>query len=173
MLYHGSIFPALSTIRANSKSHTTGKSVAYFTEDRCYALVCCRSSAENFVTMGLGPDGKQHYFERFPNQLEVLYKGRTGYLYSPASTEGFLPGKGHAWESGMDVPVAQCTVIADVYSEILQEEAMENMVIHRYAEIDPAKQKRQANYFRDHLWDEGAEMAQFYRTHFSALWDEK
>ena len=73
MIYHGSCISGLHTIKANSKSHSTGKMVAYFSEDRCYALVCCRSRAENYVTMGVGADGRQHYIEYFPNQLETLY----------------------------------------------------------------------------------------------------
>ena len=72
MIYHGSCISGLHTIKANSKSHSTDNFVAYFSEDRCYALVCCRSRDENFVTMGVGADGKQHYIERFPNQLETI-----------------------------------------------------------------------------------------------------
>ena len=82
MIYHGSCISGLHTIKANSKSHSTGRLVAYFSEDRCYALVCCRIKAENFVTMGVGADGRQHYFERFPNQLESLYKaGRVIFIF--------------------------------------------------------------------------------------------
>ncbi len=171
MIYHGSCIAGLHTIKANSKSHSTGKFVAYFSEDRCYALVCCRSRAENFVTMGVAADGRQHYFERFPNQLEAIYKGKQGYVYSLDTTDGLTRGRGHSWESECDVPVSQCERIVDVYDEILQEEARGNLIIHRYAEIDPAEQKKHANYIRDHLADEGAEMEEFYRTHFSSLWD--
>ena len=171
MIYHGSCISGLHTIKANSKSHSTGRLVAYFSEDRCYALVCCRIKAENFVTMGVGADGRQHYFERFPNQLEFLYKGRQGYIYLLDSTDGLTHGKGHSWESEHDVPVSECERIADVYFEILGEDSLGNIGIHRYAEIDPAEQKEQANYIRDHLTDEGDEMAKFYSTHFSALWD--
>ena len=171
MIYHGSCIPGLRTIKANSKSHSTGKLVAYFSEDRCYALVCCRSAAENFVTMGVGADGRQHYFERFPNQLETLYKGRQGYIYFLDSADGMTRGKGRSWESEHDVPVSQCENVADVYSEILREEALGHIVIHRYSEIAPAEQKRHANHIRDHLMDEGEEMAKFYRLHFSSLWD--
>ena len=46
MIYHGSCISGLHTIKANSKSHSTGNFVAYFSEDRCYALVCCRSRDE-------------------------------------------------------------------------------------------------------------------------------
>jgi hypothetical protein len=71
-LYHGSMIRGLNIIVANAKSHVDGSKVAYFTTDRIYALVCCRSREENFVTMGI-KDGKQQYYERFPDQLRVMY----------------------------------------------------------------------------------------------------
>ena len=171
MLYHGTILEGLRIIRANAKSHTSGKRVAYFTEDRCYALVCCRSRDENFVTLGLREDGRQHYFERFPDQLKTLYGGKRGYLYIVEDLTGLQNIKGHTWESEQDVAVRRCESVRDVYAEILKEEKAGNMIIHRYAEINPAEQKMNANYIRDHLRDEGEEMERFYRTHFSMLWD--
>ena len=44
--YHGTIFGGLDRILANANSHVDGGKVAYFTTDRVYALVCCRSKAE-------------------------------------------------------------------------------------------------------------------------------
>jgi len=172
MLYHGTTIAGLNIIKANAKSHTSGKTVAYFTEDRCYALVCCRNKNEDFVTMGLGRDGKQHYYERFPDQLRVLYGGKRGYIYFIATANGLLNTKGHTWESETDVPVHRYEIVNDVYAEILKEEQAGNMVIHRYAEIDPMKQKENANYIKDHIDDQGEEMKQFYLIHFSSLWDE-
>lgn len=171
MLYHGTDVSGLNTIKANSKSHSTGKLVAYFNEDRCCALIYCRSKTENFVTMGVRADGKQHYFERFPNQLKLLYKGKQGYIYYLESTDGLTRKQNHTWESEHDVPVTQCEVVTDVYDEILREETQGNIVIHRYAEIEPSEQKMHANYIKDHILDEGKEMAQFYYSHFSSLWD--
>ena len=171
MLYHGTSIGGLEIIRANSKSHTTGKPVAYFAEDRCYALVCCRSRNENFVTMGPDKNGKQHYFERFPDQLRVLYGGKRGYLYILDSTDGLVRGKGNSWESESDVKVHKCEVVADVYSEILKEEQAENLIIHRYAEIDPAEQKAHANRIKEYKDMVSEEMKQFYIEHFSSLWD--
>ena len=62
MLYHGSTIKDLKVIKANAYSHTLNKNVAYFTDDRVYALICCRKPEENFVTMGLR-EGKQHFSE--------------------------------------------------------------------------------------------------------------
>lgn len=170
MLYHGTSMGRLCTIKANSKSHTSGKKVAYFTEDRCYALICCRDRSENFVTMGLNKDGKQHYYERFPDQLKILYGGKQGYIYMAESVAGLKKSKGHTWESEVDVPVSQCEVVDDVYSEILKEEEMGNIAIHRYSKIDPVEQMIHANYIKEHLNDEGEDMRRFYLAHFSSLW---
>lgn len=171
MLYHGTTADGLSVIKANAKSHASGKAVAYFTEDRCYALVCCRSRNENFVTMGLREDGKQHYYERFPDQLRILYGGKRGYIYSTTKPEGLINTGGHTWESEADVPVHRYEVIEDVYAEILKEEQAGNIIIHRYLEIDPVEQKQNANYIKEHVEDQGEEMRGFYLTHFSPLWD--
>lgn len=171
MLYHGSIVKDLKEIKANAHSHTNNKNVAYFTEDRVYALICCRKREENFVTMGLR-ENKQHYYERFPNQLEILYKGKIGYLYKLYSSKNMIHTTMHTWESDEDVVVDECEVISDVYQEILNEEIKGNVIIHRYAEIDPEEQKMHANYIRDHMDDDNnAEYRAFLREHFSKLWD--
>ncbi|MBO5252412.1 MAG: hypothetical protein J6C51_00525 [Clostridia bacterium] len=172
MLYHGTVMPGLQYIKANSRSHTSGENVAYFTADRCYALICCRDAKNNFVTMGLRADGKQHYFERFPDQLKTLYGGKRGYLYIPDTVEGLENTKGNTWESQNDVHVSRCEVIEDVYPEILKEEARCNVVIHRYKEIDPEEQKMQENYIKAHLDAQGDLMREFFIAHFSSLWDE-
>lgn len=171
MLYHGTVFEGLTVIKANTKSHTTGRMVAYFTEDRCYALVCCRKKSEDFVTMGLNKDGKQHYYERFPDQLRVLYEGKRGYIYENETSSTLINTKGHTWESEADVPAHLHEVVEDVYAEILKEEQAGNIIIHRYADINPKKQKENANYLKEHMGDQGEEMRQFYLAHFSELWD--
>ena len=170
MLYHGSVIGGLTTIWARSKSHATGEKVAYFTLDRVYALVCCRKQEENFVTMGPDKSGRQHYFERFPDQLKVLYFGKEGFLYKPISEEGLVRTKGNSYESQKDVPVVLHEHVLDVYEEILNEERMGNVIIHRYDEIDPQEQKENAIYIREHVDDEGPQMRTFYIQHFSQLW---
>lgn len=170
--YHGSILGGLNVILANAKSHTGGGRVAYFTTDRVYALVCCRSREENFVTMGPDRQGLQHYFERFPQQLKIMYQGKEGFLYRPLSTAQLKNTKGHTWESPTDVEVTLCEHAANVYEEILREEKAGNVIIHRYEEIDPKEQKMHANYIRDHISEElFAEYRDFLYEHFSKLWD--
>lgn len=169
-LYHGSIMKELDIILANAESHADGSKVAYFTSDRVYALVCCRGREENFVTMGL-KDGVQHYYERFPDQLKIMYEGKEGFLYRPLSSAGLTNISGHTWKSHADVPVSLYEHVPDIYEEILREEAVGNVIIHRYGEIDPDEQKLHANYVRDHMDDPMfSEYRNFLFCHFSSLW---
>ena len=172
MLYHGSVEENIQAVWARSKSHTSNRSVAYFTSDRVYALVCCRKRTENFVTMGPDRNGIQHYFERFPRQLQTLYEGREVYLYTPLSEEGLTCTRGHTWESSMDVPVRLYEHVLDLYREIIQEERAGNVVVHRYEETDPEELQKIANYIRDHLNDPiYTEYRDFLYKHFSLLWE--
>ena len=170
--YHGSILGGLDRYLANAKSHVDGRNVAYFTTDRVYALVCCRSRSENFVTMGPAQNGKQHYFERFPNQLKILYQGREGFLYQPLSVETLKNTKGHTWESMVDVPVVQREHYSGYICRNSTGRELGRVMIHRYDEIDPKEQKMHANYMRDHLSDAVYwECRDFLYQHFSSLWD--
>lgn len=172
LFYHGSVIGGLDTILANAKSHIDGSKVAYFTTDRVYALVCCRSRQEDFVTMGPDRNGIQHYYERFPDQLKTMYEGKEGFLYQPITTATLTNTKGHTWESPVNVPVILAEHIPNVYAEILREEAFGNVIVHRYAEIDPDEQRTHANYIRDHLDDPlYTEYRDFLIRHFSSLWD--
>ena len=102
--------------------------------------------------MGLR-DGIQTYFERFPDQLKVLYDGKEGFIYRHVSAETLKNTRGHSWESSVDVPVVLLEHIHNVYAEILKEEAAGNVMIRRYADIDPDEQKEVANHMRDGLND--------------------
>ena len=171
VFYHGSIVGELRVILANAKSHADGGRVAYFTTDRVYALACCRSREENFVTMG-PRNGIQHYYERFPDQLKVLYEGKEGFLYQPVSSADLKNTRGHTWESPADVPVVLQEHIQNVYEEILREDTAGHVVIHRYEEIDPKEQKMHAKHIRDTLNDPVfAEYRNFLYRHFAPLWD--
>lgn len=171
-LYHGTTIPNLKYIKANSRSHTQNIPVAYFSSDRVYALICCRTPEENFVTAGIREDGKLHYFERFPDQLRKMYGNKSGYLYSINASDSLLNTNAHTYESKQDVAVDGVEDIPDVYAQIIDEENAGNLVVHRYNEIDPAEQKAMANHIRDSMEDKPI-MEPFYRKYFGLLWDPK
>ena len=121
----------------------------------------------------MGPrDGVQHYFERFPDQLRVIYGGKEGFIYRPVSAGTLEHTRDHTWESHEDVPVVLHEHVPDVYTAILEEEKAGNVVIHRYDEIDPAEQKDHANHLRDYaLNNPQLTYRDFLIEHFSKLWE--
>ena len=173
-LYHGTVIGGLDVILANATSHKNGGKVAYFTTDRIYALVCCRPREENFVTMGLRKDGKQHYFERFPDQLKILYEGKAGFIYSPISEANLENTKDHTWECGDDVPVMLHEHVLNVYDEIIKEEKAGNVIIHRYEDIDSEERKMHISAIREHYYESESNFGlyrDFIYKNFSSIWD--
>ena len=105
-------------------------------------------------------------------QISLKFCTKVERVYQPLSVETLKNTKGHTWESMVDVPVVQREHIQDIYAEILREEELGRVMIHRYDEIDPKEQKMHANYMRDHLSDAVYwECRDFLYQHFSSLWD--
>lgn len=169
IVFHGSCMGGLTAICANSPSHMKKADVAYFTNSYVYALICCRLPEENFVTAGMR-EGKLHYYERFPNQLKVIYAGKRGYIYKADTDKTPLEEtRPYSFESMTDVPVDGCDYIEDVYEAISAEIKKGSLIVHRFEEIDPAEQKM----MRDHILAQKKEwkpaMVPFYEKHFGDL----
>lgn len=119
---------------------------------------------------------KEIYFEEyFPNELEVLYKGKSASLYicQPDSVEDTkIPN-----EAVSDCPV--CILreiqIPDVYEALMEQERLGALKIYRYAE----QSERMLNWVRktqtqiilekDMLRNPGP-MADYYRTYYPGSW---
>ncbi len=83
--YHGSISSNITELKALSLLHDENKKVLYLTDNIPYALFYIWDGKHNnydrkFVT-GWIKNGITYYEELFPMQLEIFYKGVSGYLY--------------------------------------------------------------------------------------------
>lgn len=168
ILYHGSANGSYEYIKANSKSHQTGKNVAYFTASKAYALICCRLPEENFVTAGVREDGKLHYIERFPKQLEIIYKNKKGYLYKTEDVSQFNNTRGFTYESENDIHYDEIEIINDVYEQILQEIDKGNLIFHSYESVSKEEQEMMAEHIREVAMKDPqkAIMFPFFQLHF-------
>lgn len=118
-LYHGTTVPNLDRLKACSCDRD-GNPILYLTDNPVYSLFYIRDREIDFVTCGVGRDGKVHYDEKFPNQLELMYKGKSGYLYEtdiPAELTR-VPG---IWLCREDANVMGMEYIPDVYDAIRDE----------------------------------------------------
>ena len=173
IFYHASNIEGLEELHANSRSHgEEGKRVLYLTDNRAYSLFYLRDKKINFVTCGVREDGLVHYFERFPNQLQVIYEGQTGYLYQCNSNDKIKETKTKGvWIIEENTRIDDAEYVTDAYREILKAEAEGNVIIHRFADIPEEESKRMANHIKEHLEEEPQERKEFYIKYFSSIWD--
>ena len=82
IFYHASNSGNLTELLPLSTLHGSNEKVCYITPLRAYALFYLRDMSINHVTCGVSKDGIVVYEEQFPNQLEKIYQGRSGYLYT-------------------------------------------------------------------------------------------
>lgn len=119
---------------------------------------------------------KQIYFdEYFPDELEVLYRGRSASLYicQPEATEqGRIPNE---VVSEGPVKVLEEIVIPDVCEALLEQERLGALVIRRHQELSEQMlawvRKVEAEGIRKkNLLHDPGHMADYYRTHYPDSW---
>ena len=167
--YHGTTMPGITELKANP--------IVYLTPNRAYALFYIIDKNVNWVTCGVKDnDGKVHYDERFPNQLEKLYNGKSGYLYRCNDAEGLTLGKSRdIVVSQSPVAVAGYEFIPDVYHEILKYEKTGAVVVKRYENLTDTEKKdvfdMMLNYiYKNDLLAEKGTKAEFIRENFPDTW---
>jgi hypothetical protein len=115
-LYHGTMTADIKVLNANSYSHTTNSSVVYLTPNRAYALFYIRDKNINWVTCAVNKEGVVIYHENFPNQLEKLYKGISGYIYGCTYDDVFKETPTtDVWQTDNSVIIYKTEYISDVY----------------------------------------------------------
>lgn len=170
--YHGSTVPELTELRCGGPD-----SVVYLTRSRPYALLYIRNRDLNYVTAGFRPDGTLIYEEWFPGQLELLYRGQSGYLYC-CEERDLLPGKNRGiLVAHSPVPVKSREYIEDVF-EAIYREILAGRIRHLTYDSLSGQRKVQMHEGMVRLFtelDEGAispEKLAFYRKYFPAAWRE-
>lgn len=126
-------------------------------------------------TYGYTPDKKIWFEEYFPNELEVLYRGKSASLYicQPETVETTrIPNEA---VSSQPVKILEEIPVPDVYEAILEQEQLGNLVIRRYHEQSERmlewirKTEKDIILDKDLLHNPGS-MADYYRTYYPDSW---
>ncbi|HBL84396.1 MAG: hypothetical protein A2Y17_04790 [Clostridiales bacterium GWF2_38_85] len=176
--YHGSSIAGIAEIGAKSEINEREKApVVYLTPNRAYALFYIRDLEVNFVTCGVTAAGYIRYDERFPDQLRMLYKGKSGYLYKCGESTDFKTTSTRGvWVTKNPVLVEGVEYIPDVYEEILKYEATGEVRVIRFETLtDGQKQDifdMLVNYiYKNDMINQFTRKAEFYRNNFPDAWD--
>ncbi|MBR4291534.1 MAG: hypothetical protein IKT52_12995 [Oscillospiraceae bacterium] len=126
-------------------------------------------------TYGYTKEKEIYLDEYFPDELEVLYKGKSASLYicQPESVEPTrIPNEA---VSERPVPVLEEIFIPDVYEALLEQERLGALKIYRYHEQPEKmlawirKAETEAILEKNMLCNPGP-MADYYRTHYPDSW---
>jgi len=146
IFYHASNIEGLKTILplSESKNKADKDKVAYFTNVRLCALSYLRDMDVNHVTMGVGDDNILECYEYFPDQIRIMYQGRSGYLYTCENNGSITTAQSSdIWSSKVAVDVTAVEYIDDVYDHIMKEIASQNVRFIRYG--DWSEEQKHAN----------------------------
>lgn len=171
--YHCSPTPGLTLLQPGQPAFSEKPRRVYMTTLVPMALMYGIRNYE--YTYGYMQDGKMNFDEYFPNELEVLYRGKSASLYicDPSLTESTkIPNEAVSREP---VPVVSETFIPDLCEALLEQARLGTLVIRRHREL-PEKQLQwirdvQADIIRKRnlLHTPGPE-ADYYRTHYPESW---
>ncbi len=133
ILYHGTDAAVIHELRPVSTDRE-GRKIAYLTDNFAYSLFYLRDREIDFVTCGVDKHGVVRYDEKFPDQLRVIYAGRSGWIYEaeadaqPTKTNGIFVCTQAA-------PVVRAQYIADAYEAICAEIERGHVVLKRFEDL--------------------------------------
>ncbi|MDE7233511.1 MAG: hypothetical protein K2N29_00440 [Ruminiclostridium sp.] len=180
-LYHGSIFADLKILKAVSFLHGTDKKVVYLTDNIPYALFYIWDGDHNnydrkFVT-GWIENKIANYEEVFPNQLELFYKGVSGYLYC-IEKKGIssVNERKDMYYSETDIFIDRSFYVPDIYEELMKYEAAGKFKLLRFHEQSEKRQNELIDKYAhliiksDFFHNDEAKL-KFYRKYLTAAWE--
>ena len=173
--YHCSPTAGLTALRPGKPKTFDKPARVYMTTLLPMALMY---SVQNYeYTYGYTKDGQIHFDEYFPNELEILYRGKSASLYTCAPETIETTQIPNEAASARDVPVLSETVIPDAYEALLEHERLGTLVIRRHHELPDRMlewiRKAEADVIRKHdLLNNPGPMADYYREHYPQSWQD-
>ena len=173
ILYHGSSIPGIAQLRPFSSNH--GKPYVYLTHSPVLAAIYAHNPLtrpNGFFSYWWGKDGILCYDEYFENQLEVIYSGQRGYIYTSQGAFPQLEKMPWVYLSESPVEVTEVSEIPDLYALLLQYEQERLLRVRRWHEASEKQREIWENVVRRSLHgtdvstESGREYSEYIRAHF-------
>lgn len=180
--YHGSISSDITKLKASSLLHNTNKKVVYLTDNVPYALFYIWDREHNnydrkFVT-GWIKNGLAYYEETFPDQLEIFYKGVSGYLYCIKKNLNIsaVENRESMYYSETDINIDHAIYISDIYHELMKYEAAGKFKLLKFNEQPEERQDMLINKSADIItksdfFKNDEAKLNFYKKYFTLAWE--
>ena len=173
VLYHGS---NVSGIEALKPGRATGpKPCVYMTHSKVLATIYSHNPLtrpNGFFPYWWGKDGKLYYDEYFRGQLEEIYSGQKGYVYECEGEYSRMEQMPWVYVAEQQVPVVNCTVVPDIYEQLLRYEKEGLLIIQRWDLVSQGQRELWKKVVRNSLkrtdlsTPAGMEYLAYVRKHF-------
>lgn len=173
-LYHCSPVPGLTVLEPSETRYFGKPKQVCLTASLPMALLYGVKHFE--YTYGYTKERSIYYEECFPGALEELYRGKAASLYRCARRKDMettqIPNE---YVTARPVPVAEETVVPDVYEALLEQERLGNLRVIRYEErSEESRQwylRAEADVILEkHLLTEDSPLARYMREKYPESW---
>lgn len=184
MLYHGTQIQNIQQLEPfATKGNAISKPVICFTPSYCTALFYIWKRSYKWVSFTENEDGIVVFTEYYDNMLFDFYNKVSGSIYecdedNPAITPTHMKG---VYISSTPVSAKKETRIDNVYDEIVKQESLGNIIIHRYNQLSSEeksgifKQTVRAIHMQKLLLPSDyvpkQELSEFVQTYFPKAWE--
>lgn len=178
-LYHGSDNGNIKQLTPRLSNH--GKPYVYTIVHRALAVMYAHNPfprPNGFYTYRVLKDGRVFYDEYFENQLEVMYKGVSGYVYTIDVEEEKLKQLDNmpwVYVSETSIDVKHPEFVPDLYEELLRLEKTGEIIINRHKDASEEDKQKWKNIVAREIKDKELKdrldepYAKFLHTHFPDL----
>lgn len=132
MLYHVSSISGIKILHPRVSSH--GKAYVYAIEDIVTGLLFGAKHDDFDFYISNDENNKPIVYECYPNAFEIIYKNKSCYVYE-IDEKGFQRGV-TGWSPEFvcenEVEVKREFLVSDIYSRLLSEQLLGNIIIHKY-----------------------------------------
>ncbi len=173
--YHGSPTDGLQELIPSASKYFNKPSRVSMTTLRTMALFYTARQFE--YTYGYDKMGRIHFMEYFPNALNILYRGKSGFIYTCHPTEAVPTEIPNEYVSRFPVKTTEKIKIPDISLALLAEEKAGRLIILRYETL-PAKTlewitNMQTYIIRqNHLNKQNTPLAEYMRTNYPICWEK-
>lgn len=139
-LYHGSSIGNIETLLPFMSNH--GNPYVYLTDSEVLAAIYAANPMKRpngWFPYWWSKDGQLYYDEYYENQMEEIYRGKAGYVYTCEADLPAMDKMPWVFLSEGEVPVLQCRAIPDLYEQLLKYEADGRLTIRRWADHTPER----------------------------------
>ena len=148
-LYHGSPNGSIDVLKPQQSNHE--KEYVYFITHEVLAVLYAYNPIERpggFYTYSFGNNGEVYYNEFFEGQLEKIYSGKSGYVYSINNDDynlKKLEKMPWVYLSEKTIKVEKPLFISDIYKEVLRLEKQGKIIVNRYETLSNEQREKYRN----------------------------